>query len=73
MTEAGLDDGVIFKINEMPCILLGRLKFIIFDLAASVFGIVTMLPWSSSKFISHQLISITFPSVPSMETVSPGW
>ena len=51
----------------------GREKLMILALAANELGITAMLPWEVCKRVARQSISVTRPSVPSMEIQSPSW
>ncbi|MNF03913.1 hypothetical protein D3C80_2033230 [compost metagenome] len=55
---------------ETPNISLGRLKLMILALAANELGITARLPWAVCRRVARQSMSVTRPSVPSMEIQS---
>ncbi len=58
------------RLMETPWASLGRLLLRIFALAATELGITAVLPWLVSRWVARQSISMTLPSVPSMEIQS---
>ncbi|MCY1422918.1 hypothetical protein D9M71_386170 [compost metagenome] len=58
-------------VMETPCTSLGWLKLSSLALAATELGITAMLPLPVSRRVARQSISMTLPSVPSMEIESP--
>ncbi|MDT4863536.1 hypothetical protein FQZ97_982490 [compost metagenome] len=73
ITVCGRSCGLSCRLIDTPKMSLGRLKLMILALAASELGITAMLPWAVCRRVARQSMSVTRPSVPSMEIQSSSW
>ncbi|MNP24425.1 hypothetical protein D3C76_1171850 [compost metagenome] len=67
MTVFGRAWGLTSRDTEIPNMSFGRLKLMILALAASELGITAMQPWEVCRRVARQSMSVTLPSMPSME------